>query len=724
MPGLAPIEEQPIGYAPLGSLTKESFVATGDISAVIDRKAALSSPEFEGQPLAPDPTSGSQPGQIANIGYVNKVADGKRDKTDLTVYEQADYWEGTSTSGATVNLPLVNSSGYSKTYSNGSTNGCYKLQADDYRTVGGVFRVYLRVNRSGAWATVSIAPETSFDEITEVTTKTESPAYTFRHHAEAVPEQDNFLATTKEMAELLDGKASTADVTLTERWTVSFVLTEEQKEMFSQDTPSASDNDYALTVGKNDSGTWTLYVGSYNAASLTVDASGNLVLSGGDARLNLQPGDLVAMPSGYILGPDDPSNPNYDKLLASEAVEEALRQGKADKPASFTTGNIAEFDANGNPTDSGIPAGNLAVGAMTRLGVSTTAANYGTAIGRNTKAAQKAVAVGACDDALSTNASGQGSVAVGYQARAEDNKPAAIAIGAYSKTKGEGAIAIGGAANGSVTPAVATADGAAQIGPGNNDKSNSLKFRDTEIVDGDGKIPAAQLSAVFSNLPELTDWEITTDNQDLDLTGAEVKLDTSSSTTYPGIVVPAISPTTPQTGIPLEIDSSKVDDLLKITAITQYGGKETTITATRARADVSYKLGDQSDKLLQPAKNSVTFPKYNGKNHKWLQAYGGQTPYSDPEIQDFNKGGEHVWSPGRRCIVYMRLHNDTGSTRHIQIYVNQRDTDHVIIDTWLNPNIGEALPVFLNADDTLMLTLGGDSSVTGYVINFSVYFVE
>ena len=76
------------------------------------------------------------------------------------------------------------------------------------------------------------------------------------------------------------------------------------------------------------------------------------------------------------------------------------------------------------------------------------------------------------------------------------------------------------------------------------------------------------------------------------MTGAEVRLDASSSTTYPGIVVPAISPTTPQTGIPLEIDSSKVDELLKITAIIQYGGKETTITATRARADVSYKLGD------------------------------------------------------------------------------------------------------------------------------------
>lgn len=211
-----------------------------------------------------------------------------------------------------------------------------------------------------------------------------------------------------------------------------------------------------------------------------------------------------------------------------------------------------------------------------------------------------------------------------------------LALGDYSVANADGAIAIGVRKFTRSSPTQATANNAMAIGQGaqaiaqgatqigysstTNNKSNSLRFMDTEIVDGNGKIPAAQLSAVFSSQPELTDWEITTDNQDLDLTGAEVRLDASSSTTYPGIVVPAISPTTPQTGIPLEIDSSKVDELLKITAIIQYGGKETTITATRARADVSYKLGDQSDKLLQPAKNSVTFPKYNGKNHKWLQA--------------------------------------------------------------------------------------------------------
>jgi hypothetical protein len=149
----------------------------------------------------------------------------------------------------------------------------------------------------------------------------------------------------------------------------------------------------------------------------------------------------------------------------------------------------------------------VAAGSVTRLGASTTAVGYGTALGRNTKAAAKAVAVGACDDTLPTNASGQGSVAVGFRARAEDEKPAAIAIGAYSKTRGEGAIAIGGAANGSADPAVASADGAAQIGPGTNGVANSLRFRDTVVVDGTGKIPASSLGPGAARIRSMTQAE-------------------------------------------------------------------------------------------------------------------------------------------------------------------------------------------------------------------------
>lgn len=56
----------------------------------------------------------------------------------------------------------------------------------------------------------------------------------------------------------------------------------------------------------------------------------------------------------------------YDAWTAasgwSALPQEFVRHAeKADKPAAFTTGNLAKFDANGNPTDSAIPAANVAL---------------------------------------------------------------------------------------------------------------------------------------------------------------------------------------------------------------------------------------------------------------------------------------------------------------------------------------------------------------------------
>ena len=58
----------------------------------------------------------------------------------------------------------------------------------------------------------------------------------------------------------------------------------------------------------------------------------------------------------------------YDAWIAAEnwrdLPQEFVRHAeKADKPATFTTGNLAKFDANGNPTDSTIPAANVATNA-------------------------------------------------------------------------------------------------------------------------------------------------------------------------------------------------------------------------------------------------------------------------------------------------------------------------------------------------------------------------
>ena len=207
----------------------------------------------------------------------------------------------------------------------------------------------------------------------------------------------------------LAGKASTADATLTEKWTPTISLTDAQKAAFSL-TPGASDNDYALTIIVPSSSTdsYSLRVGSYSAAILRKDPSNstNLIFYAGDARLELQAGDLVATLSGYQLGSQ------ADKPLASEAEAEALRTEVAGKLGNsgdqtitsgtqaigfgfnamtpwikFTdgngntiyayqpsasgsialtagvghSGNLAALDANGNPTDSQIPAANVAL---------------------------------------------------------------------------------------------------------------------------------------------------------------------------------------------------------------------------------------------------------------------------------------------------------------------------------------------------------------------------
>ena len=121
-----------------------------------------------------------------------------------------------------------------------------------------------------------------------------------------------------------DGAATKADATLTEKWTPTFALTDAQKEAFSQ-TPGASDNDYALTIVPPTSGeSYTLYVGSYNAAAFRKDPSSitNLIFVGGDARLALQPGDIVATLSGYQLGTqtDKPLQPAGDYAPATKTV--------------------------------------------------------------------------------------------------------------------------------------------------------------------------------------------------------------------------------------------------------------------------------------------------------------------------------------------------------------------------------------------------------------------
>ena len=265
MPGLAPIEEQPIGFAPLGSLTEDSFVATSQLSGVVKSKLDAAYGTLHGpmslnsyqvyfgeggysanasvgampdevalayddntlivkvgdggtaakiEDLAPafSEQSSYAPGQLVSHGGAEvtdegiemasqlflclsahqgqwlssdfkkvTVADGmtaytdlalssKRDTMDLSVYADMlvnDYWKITD-SGQEIQIPLVSSTGSSRVYQNGETSNSFKVMVDDYRSGGGLFRVYVNKYVAGSWGAVATSPQTSFDEITHV----------------------------------------------------------------------------------------------------------------------------------------------------------------------------------------------------------------------------------------------------------------------------------------------------------------------------------------------------------------------------------------------------------------------------------------------------------------------------------------------------------------------------------------------------------------------------
>ena len=82
----------------------------------------------------------------------------KRGLTDLVVYEDGianDYWQTGSTQ-----IPLATESGTTKTYQNGESNGSYRIIVDDYRGIGGTFRVrvYKYSSYTGSWNTIATAP--------------------------------------------------------------------------------------------------------------------------------------------------------------------------------------------------------------------------------------------------------------------------------------------------------------------------------------------------------------------------------------------------------------------------------------------------------------------------------------------------------------------------------------------------------------------------------------
>ena len=144
--------------------------------------------------------------------------------------------------------------------------------------------------------------------------------------------------------------ATKADATLTERgfseWTISpnidNPVSAECLAAFQVMYPSVTNGTLTIDDG------WHICIGGQQATSsqdLSTDGT-TLTFNGyGWAELGeflgVSIGDVIATRtalSGYILGPDDPSNPNRDKFLASEAEVIALRDRVAALEAAIGQG--------------------------------------------------------------------------------------------------------------------------------------------------------------------------------------------------------------------------------------------------------------------------------------------------------------------------------------------------------------------------------------------------
>lgn len=182
----------------------------------------------------------------------------------------------------------------------------------------------------------------------------------------------------------------------------------------------------------------------------------------------------------YGLGGYDGTNP------AASGVKDlvAAVEGKASKPATYTEGNLAEFDSEGNPTDSGFPLADIN-GTNVRIGQNAVSKKNSVVIGNEAKdrSGDNAVLIG--NSTILGNDGrdgGNNCVVIGNGAQVNSlnqNQKApsdCMAIGKNAKVYLDG-----------------SQFGAVQIGEGTNTEAKSLKFRDTVIVDGNGKIPSANI---------------------------------------------------------------------------------------------------------------------------------------------------------------------------------------------------------------------------------------
>jgi len=279
---------------------------------------------------------------------------------------------------------------------------------------------------------------------------------------------DGAVTAAKIDQTVLDNLATKADATLTEiaefsEWIVraNGEVTTEAKVRFTTDP-----------TGKT---FYQFYPSSAPSVSLAefyypTDTRTSIVAQGMDSAPGVEfSATRTKLSSSYKLGSqsDKPLQPAGDYALKSDIPTVPTNVSAFTNDAGYIT---SEAEFNRWKSGSSIAAGNDA----------TANSPFSVGIGNKARAAGiKSIAISAGDNSNTTNSGGESS----------------IAIGTFAKSLAAGSIAIGKRAG------VDTAGtNSIQLGEstlGNLNTSNTFRYRDTVIVDGNGKIPSANLDKSF-----------------------------------------------------------------------------------------------------------------------------------------------------------------------------------------------------------------------------------
>jgi len=169
---------------------------------------------------------------------------------------------------------------------------------------------------------------------------------------------------------------------------------------------------------------------------------------------------------------------------AESSIAIGYQATSQDNGAIIIGKNANSRGSGGADSENGIAIGTSATtnSGSVVIGANTSSLSDATVIGSDATGGRYGVSIG-----CGAKSPSDWSMAIGYQAKTQNNSNYAIAIGKGANANGESAVAIGKGASSVMT-------GAIQLGEGLNTVSNTLKFRDYELVGDYGYIPKYRLA--------------------------------------------------------------------------------------------------------------------------------------------------------------------------------------------------------------------------------------